>query len=195
MTPLPFTWPWLLVFWPVYVWVFVPEFRVVGRAQRAPRPAEDGGSLRVVLMGFNIALLAAFLLAFAVKSAALPGNRYVWFFLGVATLIAGSLLRRHCFRVLGKVFTGAVAIQDDHRVIDAGAYRWVRHPSDSAALLIALGIALCLGNWLSVLVCVGVAFLAYNYRARVEEQALLASLGPPYAEFMAARKRFIPFIY
>jgi protein-S-isoprenylcysteine O-methyltransferase Ste14 len=193
--PLPFTWPWFLVFWPIYAWVFMPEFRVVAPAMKSPVPAEDRGSLRVVLVGFFIAIFAAFLLAFFAPQATLPGNRLVWFFLGLLILISGSLLRRHCFRILGEFFTGAVKIQSDHRVIDSGAYRWVRHPSYSAALLIILGIALALGNWLSVVVSVVIAFFAYAYRARVEEQALLSSLGAPYAQFMATRKRFIPFIW
>jgi len=195
-TPLPFTWPCALVFWPIYVWVFLPEFRLLGRSPLSrPAPAEDRGSLRVLVYGFSFAMLAAFLLAFVANRAMLPGNRLAWFCIGLVVLVSGSLLRRHCFRVLGTFFTGAVTIQADHRVIDSGAYRWVRHPSYSAALLIVLGIALCLGNWLGVVVSVVVAFFAYSYRARVEERALLASLGDPYARFMAARKRFIPLIY
>jgi protein-S-isoprenylcysteine O-methyltransferase Ste14 len=193
-TPLPFTWPYFLVFWPIYVWVYLPEFRVIRRAQSTPTPAEDRGSLRVVLVGSSGAIFAAFLLSFVAHWATLPGNRSVWFFIGVLTLISGGLLRRHCFRVLGTFFTGAVMIQAGHRVIESGAYRWVRHPSYSAALLMVLGTALSLGNWLSVVVSFVMAFLAYSYRAHVEEQALLASLGAPYAQFMAARKRFIPFI-
>jgi len=193
--PPPFTWPYFLVFWPVYVWVFLPEFRVIRKARSAPLPAEDRGSLRVVLMGLNLAMLAAFVLAFVADRATLPGDRAVWLFLGVAVLVAGSLLRRHCFRILGAFFTGAVTIQADHRVIDAGAYRWVRHPSYTAGMLVVLGIALALANWLSVLVSVVVAFVVYSYRARVEEQALLASLGAPYARFLATRKRFIPFVW
>lgn len=194
-TPLPFTWPYFLVFWPIYVWVFIPELRIIGRAPLiTPNPAEDRGSLQVVLVGFSVAIFAAFLLSFVIHQATLPGKRSVWFFIGVLTLISGSLLRRHCFRVLGTFFTGAVTIQAGHRVIESGAYRWVRHPSYSAALLIILGIALSLGNWLSVVVSFVIAFLAYSYRAHVEEQALLSSLGAPYAQFMAARKRFIPFI-
>jgi protein-S-isoprenylcysteine O-methyltransferase Ste14 len=195
-TPLPFVWPWALLFWAVYAWVFLPEFRVCGRAPLTrPAPAEDRGSLRVVMIGFSLATLGAFVLAFAVPGATLPGPRLAWFFAGVATLVLGSLLRRHCFRVLGRFFTGAVEIQADHRVVDTGAYRWVRHPSYTAALLIVLGIALALGNWIGVAVSLGLAFPAYAYRARVEEQALLASLGGPYARFLAPRKRFVPFVY
>jgi protein-S-isoprenylcysteine O-methyltransferase Ste14 len=194
--PLPFTWPYFLVFWPVYAWVFFPEFRIVRRSTRnTPAPAEDRGSLRVVLAGFSVAMISAFILSFVAHRATLPGNRSVWFFIGLLTLVSGSLLRRHCFRILGTFFTGAVVIQADHRVVDAGAYRWVRHPAYSAALLIVSGIAFSLGNWLSFVVSFVVAFIAYSYRAHVEEQALLSSLGAPYARFMATRKRFIPFIW
>lgn len=193
--PLPFAWPYLLFFWPVYVWVFAPEFGIVRGARKGGTvPSEDRGSLRVLVIGFSVALLSAVAIAFAVQRATLPGNRAVWFFVGLLILISGSLLRRHCFRVLGAFFTGAVTIQADHRVVESGAYRWVRHPSYSAALLIVLGIGLCLGNWLGVVVSFAVALAAYSYRAHVEEQALLSSLGEPYARFMASRKRFIPFV-
>jgi len=36
---------------------------------------------------------------------------------------------------------------------------------------------------------------AYVYRAHVEEAALRAGLGAPYARFAASRRRFIPFVY
>ena len=60
---------------------------------------------------------------------------------------------------------------------------------------VAVGIAVALGNGLGVAVSFGVAALAYSYRAHVEEQALLASLGEEYARFLATRKRFIPFLW
>src|SRR5215470_20376196 len=167
--PLPFTWPYCLLFWTVYAWVFIAEFRLVGlKGMNNPAPAEDRGSLRVVLAGFFLAAFSAFLFSFVAQWATIRNNRSLWFFVVVVTLIAGSLLRRHCFRVLGKFFTGAVTIQTDHRVIDSGAYSWVRHPSYTAALLIVFGISLSLGNWLSVVVSLVIAFLTYSYRAKVE---------------------------
>src|SRR5262245_33119991 len=128
-TPLPFAWPYFLIFWPTYFWVYLPESRVLNKATRSgPVPVEDRGSLRIIMIGFSVATLAGFLIPFLVPRAALPGPSWVWFFLGLLVLVAGSLLRRHCFRVLGAFFTGAVTIQSDHRVIDSGAYRFVRHP-------------------------------------------------------------------
>jgi protein-S-isoprenylcysteine O-methyltransferase Ste14 len=193
---LPFTWPWALLYWTVYAWVFFPEMRLLSRTPMGSRaPAEDAGSLRVLTFGFGGAMFFAFLLASAARWARLPGPPLLWFFLGMASMIAGSLLRRHCFQVLGAFFTGAVTIQKDHRVIDTGAYRFVRHPSYTAALLIVLGVGLSLGNWLSVVVSFACAFAGYAYRAQVEERALLKALGEPYARFLAARQRFFPFIY
>ena len=125
-TPLPFTWPYNLVYWTIHVWVFAPEILIVRRATRSAIPAEDRGSLRVVIGLGSVAMLAAFVLPFLVPGARLPGDRIAWFCVGVITLIAGSLLRRHCFRELGAFFTGAVTIQANHRVVDTGAYRWVR---------------------------------------------------------------------
>ena len=196
MTPLPFAWPTSLVFWAVYVWVYFPESRLMRKTRMGgPRPAEDQGSLRVLLLSFSLAIMGAFVIAFLAPWALLPGPPIFWFVFGLALLVAGSFLRRHCFKVLGKFFTGAVTIQSDHRVIESGAYRWVRHPSYSAALLIVLGSTLPLGNWLSVAFAFALALFGYSYRARVEEQALLAALGDPYARFMASRRRFIPYLY
>jgi protein-S-isoprenylcysteine O-methyltransferase Ste14 len=189
-------WPYLLVFWSVYFWVFVPEFGLLKKTRIAgPAPVEDRGSLRVVALAFGLSSTAAYLLAFLVPNATIRSFRVPCFLLGVLALAAGSVLRRRCFLELGRFFTGAVTIQPDHRLVDTGPYRFVRHPSYSAALLILLGIGLALTNWLSIAVCVVVGLLGYSYRARVEEQALLSALGPPYAEFMASRKRFIPFVY
>ena len=128
--------------------------------------------MRVVLVAGGIALATAFSLAFAVPRAAFLTHRVAWFFLGVAAIASGSLLRRHCFRVLGRFFTGAVTIQSGHQVVDRGAYRWVRHPSYSAALLLFSGIGLALGNWLSLAVLFSTALVVYSYRARIEERAL-----------------------
>lgn len=191
--PLPFSWPWALLFWAVYLWVYTAEYQVLGKTPiRKPAPAEDRGSLRVVLLGFSLATFAAFLAPFVAPWAALPGHPLAWFFVGLALLVAGSLLRRHCFRVLGAFFTGAVTIQNDHRVIDTGAYRFVRHPSYSAGLLIVLGTAVACANWIGAVIGFCLAYLAYTWRARVEEEALVKALGEPYVRFMATRGRFIP---
>src|SRR5262249_4629463 len=97
-TPLPFVWPYALVFWLVYVWVFAPEFAVIKRSPigGTPAPAEDQGSVRVVAVGGSLLMLAAFILAFIAPHALLPGPRQEWFVVGIVLLVAAGLLRRHC---------------------------------------------------------------------------------------------------
>jgi protein-S-isoprenylcysteine O-methyltransferase Ste14 len=187
--PLPFTWPYALPFWLAFFWAFAPEFGVL---RTAPKSKADAGSMLVIMVVNQLAMFLGFGLAW-LRFGTMPGG-IVTFAAGVALLIAGSLLRRHCFRVLGKFFTGAVAVQSDHAVVDRGAYRWVRHPSYTGGMMMFTGIGLALGNWVSLTVLAILPAAAYVYRVRVEERALLESLGAPYRAFMQTRKRFVPFV-
>ena len=140
----------------------------------------------------------AFPAAFAVapwSKFALLNHRVLWFGLGILILLAGSMLRRYCFRTLGRYFTGNVKVEADQPVIEDGLYRFVRHPSYTGGMLMYLGTGLALTNWLSVLILVVMGAATYAYRVRVEEQALGSSIGHPYLEYMRRTKRFIPFIF
>src|SRR4029077_12754248 len=96
------------------------------------KTAADSGSLKAILASMQIAMLVAFVVAFYVAPFA---NRLVLFWIGLALLFAGGLLRRHCFRVLGEYFTYAVIVRPEQKVINQGAYRWVRHPSYTGGTL------------------------------------------------------------
>lgn len=194
--PLPFVWPYWLVFWAAYLWAFTPEWRVVRGGVEGVKSADskDGGSLRVLLGGMWIALLLAFLLAF-VRAWMFPRPALLPLFAaGVTLILSGSLLRRYCFSTLGKYFTGDVRARADQPVIRTGPYTLIRHPSYTAGIMMFAGIGLALGNWVSfALVTVG-AIATYAYRVAIEERALLATIGEPYRDFMKDRKRFIPYI-
>jgi len=196
MRPLVFVWPYALLFWVVYGWAFYPEFAIVSRAQRtvAENKAKDAGSLQFILMGMWVGLLLSFPLAF-VHSLRFPG---AWnppaFWIGTALLVAGSLLRRHCFKTLGEHFTGDVQAKADQPVITRGAYRWVRHPAYTGGIVMFAGIGVALASWASSVVLLLTAILVYAYRVRVEERALVQTLGEPYVAYMKTHKRFVPFV-
>jgi protein-S-isoprenylcysteine O-methyltransferase Ste14 len=119
----------------------------------------------------------------------------VWFAVGLALLLLGSWLRRHCFKMLGRYFTANVKVADGQTVIQEGAYHWIRHPSYTGGMLMYLGTGLALTNWLSTLVIVCLGGLGYAYRVRVEERALAATLGERYKDYMRRTKRFVPFVF
>ena len=117
------------------------------------------------------------------------------FFVGICFMLLGIALRWYSAAVLGKYFTFDVAIRSNQTLIEAGPYRYVRHPSYSGALLSLLGFGLALGNvagLLAALVCMG---FAYAYRIRVEETALASALGQSYQEYTKRTWRLVPFLF
>jgi protein-S-isoprenylcysteine O-methyltransferase Ste14 len=194
--PLVFVWPYALIFWIVYVWAFAPESAIIFRSAGAASESnsKDSGSLRLILLGMWIGLFISFPIAFVRVFRFPPALSLAGFCAGTALLIAGSLLRRHCWRVLGEYFTGDVKARADQPVIDRGAYRWVRHPSYTGGILMFAGIGIALANWASVAILIVVSVAVYSYRVAVEERALIETIGEPYTVFMRTRKRFIPFI-
>jgi protein-S-isoprenylcysteine O-methyltransferase Ste14 len=194
MVPLVFVWPYALVFWAVLVWAFSPEFRVVSRRTGAPVSQQDAGSKLLIMISQPLGVVAAFVIAVNVGSTALPHP--VWlFWAGVAAMVGGSLLRRHCFRMLGVSFTGTVIVRPDQAVVERGAYRYVRHPSYTAGAVMFLGIGAALGNGLGLAVLAVLVAAGYWYRVVVEERALAATIGDPYRSYMRRTKRFVPFVF
>jgi protein-S-isoprenylcysteine O-methyltransferase Ste14 len=196
MRPLPFVWPYALVFWTVYVWAFLPEWKVVqgGREGAKSAGSKDSGSLKVILGGMWVALFLAYPLAF-VSAWAFPKRwQLPLFVVGILLIVLGSMLRRYCWRTLGKYFTGDVKAMPDQPVITSGPYRWVRHPSYTAGMMMFIGIGLALGSWVSFVLLTIATIATYCYRVAVEERVLLETIGEPYASYMKQRKRFIPYI-
>src|SRR2546426_12307526 len=132
--PLLFSWPYWPIFCVVWIWAFWPEFKIV-RAARKPAArsdSPDAGSYRVIVFGGGIAALLAFPLAWMPLLRVSTGLRPFVFVLGIIVMIAGSILRRHCWRTLGSSFTGDVRADRNQRIITTGAYAVLRHPSYSA---------------------------------------------------------------
>jgi len=192
--PLPFVWPYALIFWAVFIWAYWREFGIVGRASRE-QTASDSKSLQVILLGQSLAFFAAYPLAWVPALQFPLAYRFASFFIGIAMLIAGSLLRRHCFRMLGTSFTGDVRASADQQVVDRGAYRILRHPAYTAGIILNTGVGVGLGSWMAALLLAVASTAVYIYRIAVEERTLLAVIGEPYREFMKTRKRLIPFLY
>ncbi len=182
-----------ILFWVIFIWFFYRETLHSGIVAGAPANRQDAGTLRLINVGSNIALLLAFVASF-LPWLTLPYPRLA-LDAGIILFAAGSLLRWICFRILGEYFTAAVTVRAGQPVIDHGPYRWIRHPGYTAGFIMFLGIGLALGNWLGL----GIFFLeivvVYSRRISAEEKALLDTPGEPYRAYMARTKRFIPFIF
>lgn len=195
--PLAFSFPHAIAFWAVAIWALAMEARQI--KSRKQNSADHGGVDRysglVISYGSSVASLLSFSGSFLTASRFDAAWVLPLFWAGLAIVVGGMFLRMHCWRELGRFFTHTVTIANEHKVVDTGAYKLLRHPSYTGALLTHIGTALALSNWLAVLFMVGGNVAIYLYRITTEEAALAGALGEPYREFMRTRKRLIPFIY
>jgi protein-S-isoprenylcysteine O-methyltransferase Ste14 len=194
LIPLPFTWPALLPFWTAFVWAFVAEGPIARRDGLGGGTAVDQHSKRLILVAGTLATLSALFVATVLRQFSVATGRRVMYAAGIVCLVAGGQLRRHCFRMLGDSFTYDVRVRAGQAVVERGAYRYVRHPSYAAGLLLFGGVGLALTNWLSLAVALLLPALAYAYRISVEERVLVETLGPAYARYMKRTKRLVPFV-
>jgi len=117
------------------------------------------------------------------------------FFVGITLMLAGLAFRFYAMSVLGRSFTYDVAVEAGQTIVEAGPYRYIRHPSYTGALITLVGLGLALGNWASLLTILACMGIAYAYRITVEEAALVAVLGEPYKQYMRRTQRLVPFVF
>jgi protein-S-isoprenylcysteine O-methyltransferase Ste14 len=93
-------------------------------------------------------------------------------------------------------FEGTVRIQRDrdHRVVDGGPYRLVRHPGYVAALLVYVCLPLMVGSWWAYLPA-GVSFVAMVVRTGLEDRTLRRELQGYVAYAGRVRYRLVPGVW
>jgi protein-S-isoprenylcysteine O-methyltransferase Ste14 len=114
---------------------------------------------------------------------------------GLAFVAMGLLLRLWTRWALGRMDTGHVQIRNGQRLVQTGAYRFLRHPGYAGLGILTLG--LCLG-YSSLIGLVSIAALllpGVAYRIRVEEEQLEAQFGDDYCTYARRTKRLIPGIW
>jgi protein-S-isoprenylcysteine O-methyltransferase Ste14 len=110
----------------------------------------------------------------------------------ILLLIVGMLLRAWAVFLLGRFFSRTVHIEQDHRLVTDGPYRWIRHPAYTGMLIIDAAVVLSLGTWAGALFMFGILLAASLYRIRVEEHALVQTFGAEYVEYMRRTWRLFP---
>jgi protein-S-isoprenylcysteine O-methyltransferase Ste14 len=113
---------------------------------------------------------------------------------GIAVTATGIALRQWAITTLGRYFVGHVLVQPGQPVVNAGPYRWVRHPSYTGLWLEMVGVGLGTGNPASVATCAVMPLIGITARINGEERELTASL-PGYREYIQGRPRLVPHIW
>jgi protein-S-isoprenylcysteine O-methyltransferase Ste14 len=114
--------------------------------------------------------------------------------LGVAIYAIGGVLRLAPVFVLGRRFSGLVAIQPGHRLVTGGMYGVIRHPSYLGLLVGVLGW--CLAFRAAVGVTIAAVMLPVVIaRVEAEERLLSETFGAEYEAYRARTWRLIPYVY
>ena len=155
---------------------------------------EDRGNRWVIAVFGVVGLLLGYLPAYTERIGfwVIDGDAVRW--LGVFLAAAGGALRIYPVYVLGRRFSGLVAIQPGHTLVTDEIYGIIRHPSYLGLLINALGWALAFRSGAGVLLT-ALLIPPLLARIRAEETLLRAHFGSEYEVYRQRTSRLIPGIY
>ncbi|SRR5579875_1546872 len=121
-----------------------------------------------------------------------PNSSYLMacgFALTVSGLAFAVWARLH----LGRYWSGNVSIKEDHKLIQTGPYRFVRHPIYTGILVGMIGTAIAVGEVRAIL-AIGFLLAALMVKIPQEEQALTSTFGRKYANYRKKVKALVPYV-
>jgi protein-S-isoprenylcysteine O-methyltransferase Ste14 len=172
---------------------FALEVGLVARdlLRRRAHPGRDRGTRMVVALSLAGSIFVGVLLRRWAPALDTPAPA-AFAVAGLAVLWVGLAVRVWAVATLGGSFSTFVHVDAGQAVVSRGPYRWVRHPSYTGLLLVALGFGLGEGNWLSLAVCAVAPLLGLLPRMAVEEAELTRVLGERYRSYQRTTRRLVP---
>jgi len=118
---------------------------------------------------------------------------WAFYWLGVALVAVGMGFACWARVHIGRNWSAAVTVKQDHELVRSGPYRIVRHPIYSGLLLAFLGTAVARGDW-QALLAVPLVLVAFRRKIRLEEQWMEEQFSRDYPEYRATVPALIPFL-
>lgn len=155
---------------------------------------EDRSNRWVIVAFAIIGLLQAYLPAYSdyKKIWTFGGDPSRWF--GVVLFVGGGALRIWPVFVLGRRFSGLVAIQSGHELVTTGIYGVIRHPSYLGLLINSMGWALAFRSGVGLLLTV-LTIPPLLARIFAEERLLRSQFGAKYNAYTNRTWRLIPWLF
>ncbi len=151
----------------------------------------------VVLLGLLICIPFLYYLWIPLLAIS-PALRWILEILGFVIYLAGLSVVLWARRALGQNWgitsSLQVKLKDDHQLIQAGPYTYVRHPMYFGWWLAMIGLVLLYPVW-AVLLMLIFSLISFFNRARLEETALSERFGQAWAEYRKHSHFILPFLY
>jgi protein-S-isoprenylcysteine O-methyltransferase Ste14 len=115
--------------------------------------------------------------------------------IGLVLIGASILLRIWTRLALRGMYTGHVQVQEGHRLVREGPYRFARHPGYTGFVLMALGLGLGYSSLIGLVAIPVLMLPGLAYRMTVEEKLLTEKFSDEYRQYARTVKRLIPGIW
>ncbi len=173
-------------------WIAFEICLIIRDKGKALRTRNNGG--KTILLSAVAAIMLAVLLS-NFRLTLLPGAPEIHIAIGSTIMLLGIFVRTWAISSLGNSFSTFIAIKANQRIVRAGPYRLVRHPSYLGSLLGFVGFAVALGSVVGICATLILVSMGYYRRINIEEQTLLCSFGDEYGDYMKKTKRLVPLVY
>ena len=185
---------------PARTWLVIGSFLLLVVAWFSGSSGVSGGEKhspgsKTILYGFGLVILLLVLVP------PYCDRRDIWIidgdvarYFGLFLFFAGSILRLAAVFVLGRRFSGLVAIQPDHQLKTDGLYHYVRHPSYTGLIASMIGYVLVFRSAIGLALIILLILLLIS-RMNDEERFLEAHFGNQYKSYRQTTWRLVPYIY
>jgi protein-S-isoprenylcysteine O-methyltransferase Ste14 len=155
---------------------------------------EDRSNRWVIAALTALSVLDAYLPAYTdrIDFLTFGGEAVRW--IGFLFYSVGGILRLAPVFVLGRRFSGLVAIQPEHHLVTSGLYRVIRHPSYLGLIIAVLGWGLTFRSGVGVIIAV-LMLLVLIARIVAEERLLSETFGAEYEAYRRRTWRLVPYVY
>jgi protein-S-isoprenylcysteine O-methyltransferase Ste14 len=169
-----------------------PFWKPVSGGEAAQEEKGDR-SFWLILPGF-LAVFFACPLEWLYLPAVLPRN--IWLQItGAALILAAVALRAWTRAHIRGLYSGHMEVHADHRLVQSGPYRFIRHPGYTGFLLMTLGVAIGYSSWIGLAAIPLLLLPGLAYRMEVEERLLAEKFSEEYQVYARRSKKLIPGIW
>lgn len=115
-------------------------------------------------------------------------------YIGLILIVPGFVLMQMAEKYLDKQFSIEVTLQKDHKLIQSGPYKFIRHPRYLGILSFFLGISLTFRSLLGILLTLALTGVLV-WRVFKEDALMKQEFGSEWEIYTKKSWRIIPFIF
>ena len=161
-------------------------FFLIQRGRTTAQTIDRRARWGIVLQGIGFALVF-----WRLGSSAVAAWRTA---LAVIFLIAAAALSWSSAFALGRQWRFDAGLNADHRLIQTGAYRLVRHPIYASMLALLVAVGLLNARWPLFAAAVGLHLVGLEIRVRIEDRLLASRFGDEFRAYQNAVPAYVPFV-